>query len=197
MTANVTPERSGLWLMAAGLVLLAASAGLMGYNLLYREKRAADNTEHVRARLQQEFILSEPLDADLREMQSVEIDGTAYVGTVEIPSLELSLPVARDFSYETLDSSVCRYAGSVLEQDMIIAGHNYRCHFKNIGTLAAGDAVTFTDVTGVEYSYAVAQVEIIPGTAADRLVWTEPGLTLFTCTYDGARRYVVRCTPEE
>lgn len=183
--------------MAAGLVLLAASAGLMGYNLLYREKRAADNTDRVRTRLEEEYIPSEPLDTDLREMQSVEIDGTAYVGIVQIPSLELTLPVARDFSYETLENSVCRYAGSVLEQDMIIAGHNYRCHFKDLGTLEAGDAVTFTDVTGAAYSYAVAQVEILPGTAADRLAWSEPGLTLFTCTYDGARRYVVRCTPQE
>lgn len=182
--------------MAVGILLLAASAGLMGYNLLYREKRAADNTDQIRAQLQQ-FIPSEPLDVKPAEMQSVEIDGTAYVGMLQIPSLELSLPVARDFSYETLNSSVCRYAGTVPDQDMIIAGHNYRCHFKDLGTLVVGDEVEFTDVTGRVSSYTVVQMEILPGTAADRLTWSEPGLTLFTCTYDGARRVVVRCAPQK
>ena len=197
MDKNQKSNRTGVYLMVAGALLLAVAALLLGYNVLYLERQASVSTSQVAQILRDQVLPSQPIEEGTppREMQSVEVGGVSFIGLLEIPALDLSLPVAKDFSYEVLQKNVCRYAGSYLDDTMIIAGHNYRCHFQKIGTLTAGDSVQFTDVTGRVHSYSVTSVETLDGTAGADLPWDQPGLTLFTCTYSGRARYVVRCSP--
>lgn len=45
-------------------------------------------------------------------MPVVVVDGVAYIGVLEIPALELTLPVTGEWSYDRLKIALCRYAGS-------------------------------------------------------------------------------------
>ncbi|HIX11183.1 MAG TPA: sortase, partial [Candidatus Agathobaculum pullistercoris] len=59
--------------------------------------------------------------------------------------------------------------------------------------LNTGDTVTFTDVDGNQFTYAVSLIEDLPGTAIEEMQAGEWDLTLFTCTLGGRSRVTVRC----
>ena len=69
------------------------------------------------------------------QMPVVNIDGYDYIGTLNIPAINLELPVMKDWDYTRLRISPCHYSGSVYLNNMVIAGHNYRSHFGPIGNL--------------------------------------------------------------
>lgn len=179
--------------MLIGATLILAALALVIYNLC--EENAADNaaaqvldslidkvgeTAHVTAL---------PLPD---ELETVNIDGDDYIGYIEIPSLELCLPVMADWSYAKLRIAPCYYYGS-LKSGMVIAAHNYERHFGRISRLRQGDAVFFVDMNGRAYEYETAEVEVLQPTAIEEMVSDEWDLTLFTCTYGGQSRVTVRC----
>ncbi len=186
--------------MSLGLSLILAAFLLTGYNLLDErraEKEAADiiTALEEQAEITEETALEEPEYTIYPEMEmpTVKIDGKYYVGTLEIPSLHLKLPVMEDWSYEQLKLAPCRYKGSVYREDMIIAAHNYRGHFGELEYLDCGDEIIFTDVDGNAFTYVVAATEILKKTDVEKMEAGEWDLTLFTCTYDGRTRFTVRC----
>ena len=126
-------------------------------------------------------------------MPTVSFDGNDYIGRVDIPSLGLSLPVISEWSYPRLKIAPCRYTGSAYLDNLIIAAHNYSSYFGNLNRLNTGDTVTFTDVDGNQFTYAVSLIEDLPGTAIEEMQAGEWDLTLFTCTLGGRSRVTVRC----
>lgn len=122
-----------------------------------------------------------------------EIDGEWYIGLLSIPSLQIELPIFNHYVYDQLRYTPCRYAGSYLTDDMIIAAHNYNTHFGKIRKLDSGALLDFTDVEGNVYHYEVMQIEILPDTATFEMEAGDWDLTLFTCTLSGAERVTVRC----
>ena len=189
-------KRSVILMVLGGLCLAAAlSLTFKNYVEEMRGERASARAEQI---LRQEVIpeLAEGNEAELtvEKMQSVEIDGHEYIGVVDIPSMKLSLPVQNQWSETLLKTSPCRYSGSFMDDSMIIAGHNYKKHFNKIKYLQTGDTVTFTDVNGGIYEYAVSGIETIPGTDVKGMESGEWDLTLFTCTYGGKNRMAVRCS---
>lgn len=131
------------------------------------------------------------------EMPTTEIDGRDYIGFLDIPSLELSLPIISRWSYPDLKVSPCRYAGSAYLDNLVIAAHNYRTHFGYIKNLRPGDKLTFTDVDGNIFYYEVADIEILKPTDTQKMVSGDYALTLFTCTYGGQSRITVGCDVED
>lgn len=127
------------------------------------------------------------------EMPTQQIDGNDYIGVLEIPSLELSLPVMAQWSYPRFKKAPCRYVGSAYTGDLIIAAHNYDRHFGRIKTLELGDQVRFTDVDGNVFNYAVSGFETLAKKDVEQMEAGQWDLTLFTCTPGGAKRVTVRC----
>lgn len=130
------------------------------------------------------------------EMPTKEIDGQTYIGMVEVPSLELSLPVISEWTYPRLKKAPCRYVGSVYSKDMVICGHNYDRHFGRLKDLAVGDEVRFTDMDGNVFFYSVCGTEQLGKYAVEDMLAGEWDLTLFTCTKGGRMRVTVRCKLE-
>lgn len=130
------------------------------------------------------------------EMPTKEIDGQTYIGKVEVPSLELSLPVISEWTYPRLKKAPCRYVGSIYSKDMVICGHNYDRHFGRLKELAVGDEVRFTDMDGNVFFYSVCGTEQLGKYAVEEMLAGEWDLTLFTCTKGGRMRVTVRCKLE-
>ena len=131
------------------------------------------------------------------DMPTQEVDGRKYIGRIEIPVVEMSLPVMDSWSYENLREAPCRYKGSAYLDDLILAAHNYTRHFGPISQLVPGDEVIFTDVDGNIFRYTVADLEQLEGTDVKEMEAGDWDLTLFTCTLGGQYRVTVRCVRED
>ena len=127
------------------------------------------------------------------EMPIAEVDGNFYIGVLEIPALELSLPIISEWNNSRLKQAPCRYQGSAYLDNLIIAGHNYKKHFGGLKNLQIGDSVIFTDIDNHRFSYTISAVEKLDGTAIEAMESGNWDLTLFTCTSGGKKRLTVRC----
>ncbi len=130
------------------------------------------------------------------EMPEVSLPGleeAGCIGIIEIPSINIKLPVLSTWSYSLLKKAPCRYTGSIYLDNMVIAAHNSDAHFKKISNLQEGDIVTFTDAVGNVFTYTVAGIELLQPDEVDNMTNGQWPLTLFTCTYGGASRVTVRC----
>lgn len=134
-----------------------------------------------------------PLFGVHKEMPTVTLNGYRYIGVLEIPALELSLPVMEDWDYDRLNISPCRFTGNLYDGDLVLCAHNYPQHFGNLKELDVGAAVRFTDAEGNVFRYEVKTIDSVGGDDLDGMLGGEWDLTLFTCTTSGQTRYVVRC----
>ncbi len=178
-----------------GCGMLLAAAALFGYNTM-DSRRAGEESARMLENLE-ESMLSDATRQAIDESEGVMparvIDGINMIGVVSVPSVGIELPVAAEWSYQNLKKSACRYSGTAKDGRLIILAHNYRRHFGNLKNAVKDDTVQFLDVNGNLYQYKVTSTEILEKKELDKLTETESDLTLFTCTYGGQRRIVVRC----
>lgn len=193
--------------MAGGLLLIAAALFLTGYNI-WDERRALASSQGILLEMPAEIRYPLPAtregeDGELEipdyilnpymDMPTVEIEGREYIGVLEIPALDLELPVMSGWSYPDLKIAPCRYSGSVYQGNIVIAAHNYKRHFGELKSLKGGERVVFTDAAGNVFHYEVACLETLMPTAIEEMESGEWDLSLFTCTVGGSYRVTVRC----
>lgn len=141
---------------------------------------------------------TEPTEPTLEaEMPVVRINGYSYVGYVEIPVLELKLPVLSEWDYNRLQIAPCRQHGSSRTDDLVIAAHNYRTHFGRLKELSEGDTVIFTDMDGIVNTYSIAKIDTIDPYDVDCVLNSDFDLVLYTCTVGGKTRVTVFCNRAE
>lgn len=195
--------KKGSIFIIIGLLLLVAALLLTCFNLYdqFRGERSVDNIMDKMILKNREHSLQEGeipdyiLNPDM-EMPVETIDGRDFIGTLEIPSLNLNLPIISQWSYGNLRVAPCRYDGSAYKNDMILAAHNYPSHFGNLKYLKEGEYVIFTDADGNKFIYTAVVHETLMPTAVNEMLSKEEDdwdLTLFTCTVGGRSRVVVRC----
>lgn len=189
-------------------LLFVVALGFSIYNI--REaKKASDASNHVVSEL---LPMIEEQQAELpeeekptyithpdMEMPTLLIDGKRYLGYLEIPNLGLVLPIAAgECTQEKLKDTPCFYKGSVYQNNMVIAGHNYARHFSKLRRLDVGTPIKFTDAAGNVFQYKVGWAETIFPTDIERMTVSKGwDLSLFTCTYSGEQRYTLRCILSE
>ena len=195
--------KKGSIFIIIGLLLLVAALLLTCFNLYdqFRGERSVDNIMDKMILKNREHSLQEGeipdyiLNPDM-EMPVETIDGRDFIGTLEIPSLNLNLPIISQWSYGNLRVAPCRYDGSAYKNDMILAAHNYPSHFGNLKYLKEGEYVIFTDADGNKFPYTAVVRETLMPTAVNEMLSKDEedwDLTLFTCTVGGRSRVVVRC----
>ena len=208
-------SKRGKLCTALGLLLLLAALGLTAYNL-WRDAMASMSVDVVLERLtptlssrqselpplssgealEEAFVPDYVLNPEMA-MPEENIDGRSYIGVLDIPALGLSFPIISEWSYDALQIAPCRYSGSAYLDNLVIAGHNYRSHFASLPQLQPGDTVTFTDMDGNVFSYAVSSLETLSSYAISDMTSGDWDLTLFTCTVGGQSRLAIRCDHAE
>ncbi len=195
--------KSGIVLMISGAVLVASALSLASYNV-YTDYDAKNKSYEVlqviEEKIENEQVKNNGIVVDFEsnhyventEMESVLIDGKRYIGVLDIPVLGLKLPIMEEWSYPNLKISPCRYKGSIKENNLVLAAHNYSSHFGNIKNLMSDDRVYFSDVNGVVYEFKVVNIEKLNGSDTVKMENGEWDLTLFTCNFDGTKRVTVR-----
>ena len=208
-------SKRGKLCTALGLLLLLAALLLTAYNL-WRDAMASTSVDFVLEHLtpalssrqavlpalpsgealEEAFVPDHVLNPEMA-MPEETIDGRNYIGVLDIPALELSLPIISEWSYDALQIAPCRYSGSAYLDNLVIAGHNYRSHFASLPQLQPGDSVTFTDMDGNVFSYVVSSLETLSPYAISDMTSGDWDLTLFTCTVGGQSRLAIRCDRTE
>lgn len=193
-------KHKGYFLISLGTIFVIAAAMLLFYNFsLDQDAKAA--ADEILPKLIQEIHINQQsadgvsLESDPLETKQKELilDKEKYIGIINIPSLQVKLPVLATYKYRDLKIAPCRYAGDPSGK-LVIAAHNYQAHFGNINTLSKGDAILFIDVSGTVLHYQVELIEELGAQAVDQMIDTNWDLTLFTCNYVGDKRITVRCS---
>lgn len=205
-------RNKGTSMILLGLLLIAVALFLTAYNL-YDEQRAEQSALQVIDRLEDYLPSEVPTEASTEpiveqapipndapdyvlcpdmEMPVETINGIDYIGVLQIPSLELELPIASEWNYPNLKTAPCRYSGSAYLNNMIICAHNYSSHFGKLKSLSEGDAATFTDMAGNVFIYKMVERETLNPSDIEEMEDGDWDLTLFTCTVGGKTRVTIR-----
>ena len=199
-------RKIGNTLILLGLLLLLGAGGLTAYNI-WDGIRAERASQHIIQEMDIGQALVEALDRepdDDPEMPVIEVEGYYYIRILEIPSLQLTLPVMDRWDYTRLKISPCVYSGSYKTDDLVICAHNYARHFSPVKRIDIGADVYLITVDCRVYHYQVTNRETLqPGAVenmientnntTDETVTNEWDLTLFTCNTGGQTRCAVRC----
>ncbi|MEI3491151.1 MAG: sortase [Blautia sp.] len=217
MMRDKRKNRLGRFFTGAGLILVASAVLLLMYNL-WDSRRAEESQEEILAEYLSENkkaseVPSDPdgeaadsqdipdymLDPDMEmpEFTLSSLGDISCIGILEIPALDLQLPVISEWSYPALRLAPCRYTGSAYKGDLVIAAHNYQSHFGRLKTLSTGSEVIFTDAVGNRFVYQVAVIEALTPWSVEDMTSGEWPLSLFTCTLDSQNRVTVRCEYSE
>lgn len=189
-----------------GLLFLTAALCLTVYNI-YDEHRAQQSARQAAEYLKEQiptqntseltpngekevpdYILNPNMN-----MPEEKYDGFEYIGILNVPSLDLELPVISNWSYQGLKIAPCRYSGSAYSDNLAIAAHNYRSHFGMLKNLSEGDKIYFTDMDGNRFDYEAVLIETLAPADVDEVIDSEYDLSLFTCNLSGQARVTVRC----
>ena len=199
-------------LIFLGILMILGALGLTGYNL-WDANRAREAAEQITDQLIDkidESVKDEETAApyvDPNTPMPVEvIDGYEYIGILEIPSEDLSLPVMKEWDYTRLKISPCRFTGSYYSDDLVICAHNYDKHLGRLLNIDLGVDVYFTNVEGLTIHYIVTNRETVEPTDVERMIENTGNgetslldwdMTLFTCNLGGQTRCAVRCSRVE
>jgi len=203
----MSKAKTGKKLIITGVIFVLSALSIYIHNQVmdnnarsFTDKVMYNIDEYIHHQKRQSDAITYTLPLNEEEKNYIQSDqicykyqNYAFTGYISIPKLDLELPVMYDWSYDNLNICPCRYYGSVLTDDLVIAAHNYKSHFGNINDLINGDEVFYTDITGNSYEYEVSFVEILNPAETDKMTSGEYDLTLFTCTWSGSERIVVRC----
>lgn len=217
MMRDKRKNRLGRFFTGAGLILVAGAVLLLMYNL-WDSRRAEESQEEILAEYLSENKKASELpsdpdgevsdsqdipdyllnpDMEMPEFTLSSLGDISCIGILEIPSLDLQLPVISEWSYPALRLAPCRYTGSAYKGDLVIAAHNYQSHFGRLKTLSTGSEVIFTDAVGNRFVYQVAVIEALTPWSVEDMTSGEWPLSLFTCTLDSQNRVTVRCEYSE
>lgn len=195
-------NKIGSILMILGTAFVFTALSLLIYNQHIAASAAKASTEVLSkliVQIEENNAESNSPDASANAksadtaMDTITIEGEAYIGYLTLPSLGLELPILSEWSYPRLQTAPCRFAGTVNGNDLVLMGHNYVKHFGPITDLLPGENVYFQDVYGVVTEYEVVAVDVLPATAVEEMTAGNFDLTVFTCDYSGQSRVTVRC----
>ena len=182
-------NKKALFLIIIGIMLIISALYLQLHNN-YEDIKAGKESKEVVEVIQEELNTQEIKEDSDKE--TIKVNGDEYIGIINIPSLNVELPVMSDWSYEKMKKSPARYYGSLETNDLVICAHSYKNFFRYIKNLVKGDIVVITDINGNEYLFEVKVVEILKPENIKEMIESEFDLTLFTCTYDSQNRVTVR-----
>lgn len=126
--------------------------------------------------------------------------------TIEIPKINLSLPILSKETKKSLETAVAvRYPENAVlntEGNVVIAGHNYRngTFFSNLKKVALGDTIYITDLDGNRVAYNI--YNIFEAAENDTSFYNRDTngakeITLTTCTDDSTARLIVEAKANE
>lgn len=155
--------------------------------------------EAYNTRLAKSGVLWRMTEEEVREYNSLlDVAGTGLMGYVDIPKIDVTLPIYHGTSNDVLVSAIGHIAGTSLPVGGVgthcsVSGHRGLANarlFSDVGMLGVGDTFTVTVLDRV-LTYEVDQIRTVLPTELDDLVIDpqQDYVTLVTCTPYGVNSH--------
>lgn len=169
----------------AGIALVVAALVLFAFwqcGLTSSQQQAENYVNTIKA-LIPEPVGTLPEARKNNTMPTLSIDGIDFVGVLEIPRYESSLPVCADWG--DISKYPCHFSGSVYDRTLQIGATSQRGQYDFYREISVGDTVFFTDMEGNRYTYSVTNIRHEDNADQTALKREDSALTLFVKnTYD-------------
>ena len=110
-------------------------------------------------------------------MPVLSIDGTDFVGIVEMPKYGSALPVGANWG--NVSKFPCLFDGSAYDRTLQIGATNQKGQYDFYREISVGDSVFFTDMAGNRFSYQVTNIRNAKTVDQTTLQQQDGALTLF------------------
>ena len=110
-------------------------------------------------------------------MPILSVDGTDFVGILEMPRYELALPVCA--AWGSLTKYPCQFGGSIYDGTIKIGATSQKGQYDFYREICVGDTVLFTDMEGNCYTYAVKNLRYEKHADQTALDQEDSDMTLF------------------
>ena len=184
---NQISKNISILIISIGLIFLVTALILIIYDT-YKDKKANIKSDIILKQLEEKILSN-----DIKDNNIINIDNEEYLGIINIPVLNLSLPVYSDYSLKKLDSAPAVYSGSINTNNLVICAHNYKSHFGYLNKIKINDLIVIIDSNNKKHVYEVSEIVITKPLAIEEMINSDYDLTLFTCTTSGASRLTIRC----
>lgn len=189
-------RKIGKWLIGGGALLILCSVGLVLFGQLSAtraQSEAANTLAHIDKRLPPPTV-GTPDALSSMQMPTLAVNGTDVAGILEIPSLQLRLPVGNAWESRSRTSFPRRFAGSVYDGSLSVGGYDQKGQFDCLKSVDIGTVATITDMTGARFSYEVTDILRKTSVEAETLTSVDADLTLFVREAYSMGYIVVCCT---
>lgn len=176
----------GSCLFVASIILLV----VWQWNIHTSEKKTNEYVSVIQE------LIPEPQGAVLEErsdnmMATLSVDGTDFVGLLELPEYETILPVCADWG--KISKYPCRFRGSVYDRTMQIGGTSQKGQYDFYRDISVGDSVLFTDMEGNCFSYKVSDIRYEKHADQSALQRKEAAMTLFVKNVYAFEYIIISC----
>lgn len=141
-------------------LLVGAAVVLVSWQWAIRssQRKAASYIQMIQTMIPepQSTVLEERRD---NTMSVLSINGTDFVGILEIPRYGSSLPICADWG--AVSQYPCLFSGSVYDRSMQIGGTSQKGQYDFYREICVGDSVLFTDMEGNCISYEVTDIRYV------------------------------------
>ncbi len=181
------------FLIIVGVCLLAAAMALLivwQWNVRAAEQNSKEYASIIRELIpeQQGAVPEERRD---NTMATLSVDGTDFVGLLEIPEYDSVLPVCNDWGKPA--KYPCRFSGSVYDRTMQIGGTSQKGQYDFYRDISVGDSVFFTDMEGNRFLYAVTDIRYEQNADQSTLQRRDASLTLFVKNIYAFEYIIIYC----
>lgn len=148
------------WLIGAGALLILCSVGTVLFVSLSATHAQSEATVAL-ARIDETLpppTIGTPDSFSSMQMPTRAVDGVDVVAVLEIPALDLRLPIGDAWENRSRASFPRRFAGSAYDGSLVIGGYDQAGQFECLKRADIGTTVTVTDMTGARFSYEVTNV---------------------------------------
>ena len=179
--------------VGAGIFLFAAAAVLLlSWQVQIRicAQRAEGRVEAIRTAIPtpQSAVPQERRD---NTMPVLSLDGTDFVGLLELPRYDAALPVCAVWGQPS--RYPCRFSGSVHDGTLQIGATSQKGQLDFYRELSVGDTLYFTDMEGNRYAFTVTDLHYAKHADQAALSREEAALTIFIKNVYAFEYLVVFC----
>lgn len=169
-------RRLCLWAGAA-LVLIAGVTLALWLREIHNSREITADRVHTLQMLMPAPRGAFPEERQNNEMPAVSLEGTDFIGLLELPRYGSTLPVCSQWG--AFSPYPCRLGGSLYDGSLQIGGSTRAGQYDFYREISVGDMVYFTDMTGNRYSYVVKEIRYEKHADQTALTSVPAALTLF------------------
>ena len=176
----------GICLLVGAIVIFA----LWRWNINNSEKQAQYYVNKLQS------LIPKPQNAVPEErrdntMAVLSVDGTDFVGIVELPHYKSVLPVCADWG--EISKYPCHFSGSIYNGTMQIGATTQKGQYDFYRELSVGDSLIYTDVEGNRYTFTITSLRYEKHADQAALQREDAPLTLFVKNIYSFEYLIVSC----